>query len=299
MKRIILKCRSLEAKLEQSVPKKTYQDAVQTMQASIDNLSENLTRTKDELARTESLGGRINSLSAQLASLASQVSANNEAVKALTEKYSVPKEVHSKTTSRIEELETALRSSTSNSVPRSEYADLQSQIHELEKKLADSVPREQYSRLVDEISGLVSIRRERLALENELMQEIVSTGKQGEISEIQSNLSEIKGAEDSGSSPSLVDIPGPSAVGENANSDGQERVHFDSQFYSGIQKMSLEEFESWTKNLPSEAFSQDSIFGSNLKRILDSGITGEELRQKILEAVAQSSSATEIVQSVV
>src|SRR5579872_7235930 len=83
MKRLILKCRSLESKLEQSVPKKAYQDAVQKMQAAIDALSADLARTRDELHQTESLGGRINSLSAQLSLLSSHIASQEELVKNL------------------------------------------------------------------------------------------------------------------------------------------------------------------------------------------------------------------------
>ena len=207
MRRIILRCRSLEAKLEQSVPKKTYQDAVEKMQAMIDRLSEDLTRTTNELSKTETLGGRINSLSATLSSLSSQVASHSDVLKALTEKYSVPHEVYNKSTVRVKELEHELEKKTSETVPKSEFDILQAHVFELEKRLLDSVPREQYSKLVDEISGLISVRSEAI-----LLAELSLTGTKSdtqvvesnsiaqdethknEILEIQSTLSQIEGA---------------------------------------------------------------------------------------------------------
>jgi len=154
MRRLILKCRSLETKLEQSVPKKAYQDAVAKLQVNIDRLTEDLTRTRAELGKTESLGGRLNNLSTVVLTLSSQISSQNETIKNLTEKYQVPQDLHNKALSKIKDLESSL----SKKSAESEAA--RARISELEAKLEESVPKEKYSKLMDQISGLVSLTGE-------------------------------------------------------------------------------------------------------------------------------------------
>ncbi len=103
MRRLILKCRSLETKLEQSVPKKAYQDAVAKLQGNIDRLTEDLQHTRDELGKTESLGGRLNNLSTVVLTLSNQISAQNETIKNLTEKYQVPQDLHNKALTKVKD----------------------------------------------------------------------------------------------------------------------------------------------------------------------------------------------------
>jgi len=154
MRRLILKCRSLETKLEQSVPKKAYQDAIAKLQANIDRLTEDLQHTRDELGKTESLGGRLNNLSTVVLTLSSQIATQNETMKNLTEKYQVPQELHNKALTKIKDLEATL----SKKSAESEAA--RARIAELEAKLEESVPKERYSKLMDQISGLVSLTGE-------------------------------------------------------------------------------------------------------------------------------------------
>lgn len=146
-----MKCRSLEQKLEQSVPKKAYQDAVAKLQANIDCLTEDLQRTRDELGRTESLGGRLNNLSTVVLTLSSQISAQNDVIRNLTEKYQVPQDLHNKALTKIKDLESSL------SKKSAETEAARARIAELEAKLEESVPKEKYSKLMDQISGLVSL----------------------------------------------------------------------------------------------------------------------------------------------
>jgi chromosome segregation ATPase len=157
MRRLILKCRSLESKLEQSVPKKAYQEAVAKLQENIDRLTEDLQRTKADLGRTESLGGRLNNLSTVVLTLSSQISTQNDAIKSLVEKYQVPHELHNKALSRVKELELTISKKNGESVPKTDYELAQARIQELETKLAETVPKENYTKLMDEIGGIVSI----------------------------------------------------------------------------------------------------------------------------------------------
>ena len=154
MRRLILKCRSLESKLEQSVPKKAYQDAVAKLQGNIDQLTLDLQRTRDELGKTESLGGRLNNLSTVVITLSNEISTQNEVIKNLTDKYQVPQDLHNKALSKIKDLESSL----SKKSAESEAA--RARIAELEMKLEESVPKEKYAKLMDQISGLVSLTGE-------------------------------------------------------------------------------------------------------------------------------------------
>jgi len=158
MKRLILKCRALETKLEQSVPKKAYQDAIAKLQANIDKLTEDLQRTRDELGRTESLGGRLNNLSTVVLTLSNQISAQNEVIKGLTEKYQVPQDLHNKALSKIKDLEQSI------SKKATDHEAARARIVELETKLSESVPKEKYTKLMDQISGLVSFTGENSLL---------------------------------------------------------------------------------------------------------------------------------------
>ncbi|MDA4129368.1 MAG: hypothetical protein OK457_01225 [Thaumarchaeota archaeon] len=157
MRRLILKCRSLESKLEQSVPKKAYQEAVAKLQENIERLTEDLQRTKADLGRTESLGGRLNNLSTVVLTLSSQISSQNDSIKNLMEKYLVPQDLHNKVLSRVKELEQTISKKNSETVPKSDFELAQARIHELETKLAETVPKENYTKLMDEIGGMVSI----------------------------------------------------------------------------------------------------------------------------------------------
>lgn len=154
MRRLILKCRSLETKLAESVPKKAYQDAVEKLQANIDRLTEDLQRTRDELGKTESLGGRLNNLSTVVLTLSSQIATQNETIHHLTEKYQVPQDLHNKALAKIKDLESTLAKKSAES----EAA--RARVTELESKLEEYVPKEKYLKLMDQISGLVSLTSE-------------------------------------------------------------------------------------------------------------------------------------------
>ena len=154
MRRLIMKCRSLETKLAESVPKKAYQDAVEKLQANIDRLTEDLQRTRDELGKTESLGGRLNNLSTVVLTLSSQIASQNETIQHFTEKYQIPQELHNKALTKIKDLESSLaKKSAESEAARSRLA-------ELEAKLEEYVPKEKYLKLMDQISGLVSLTNE-------------------------------------------------------------------------------------------------------------------------------------------
>ena len=68
VRRLVLTCRSMEAQLQQSIPKKTHQEVVTKMQTAIDGLTAELERTKADLQKTAHLEETIKGLSEQITS---------------------------------------------------------------------------------------------------------------------------------------------------------------------------------------------------------------------------------------
>jgi uncharacterized Zn finger protein len=185
VRRLVMTCRSLEAQLQQSVPKKTHQELVTKMQAAIDNLSADLARTKKELETTETLGGRLNALTTQISTQNEIIANQNKTIEAFSSKISetsVPMKVYNEVKSKVAQLEESINSTvskaeyeslqnrydelaeqSSTSVPRAKYAALEvqiadsvpkSQLQELESRLACMVPKEQYDIATSRVSEL-------------------------------------------------------------------------------------------------------------------------------------------------
>ena len=147
-------CRSLEAQLQQSVPKKTHQEMVTKMQAAIDNLSADLGRTKKSLEETETLGGRLNALTSQISTQNETISSQNKIIESFSTKMvetTVPVKMYSEATSRAQELEQRMK----GMVEKSDYAALQAKCAELESQMSSAVPRTQYAALEIEIANSV------------------------------------------------------------------------------------------------------------------------------------------------
>ncbi len=155
MRKLVLTCRSLEAQLQQSIPKKTHQEIVAKMQGAIDSLSADLGRTREDLAKTTSLGERINALESTVVSQSSMISSQNNVIGALTSKFSealVLASTYAEATARIQSLEERVGSM----VERSQYDALVDANHEFEERLANSVPKEEYYSLKERIDNTVS-----------------------------------------------------------------------------------------------------------------------------------------------
>ena len=158
VRRLVMTCRSLEAQLQQSVPKKTHQEMVTKMQAAIDNLSADLGRTKKSLEETETLGGRLNVLTNQITAQNEIISSQIKTIESLTSKMTettVPIKMYSELVSNFQSLQTQ----TQGMVPKSDFDALQSRISELESQISSCVPRTQYASLELEISNSVPKQR--------------------------------------------------------------------------------------------------------------------------------------------
>lgn len=155
VRKLVLTCRSLEAQLQQSIPKKTHLEIVGKMQGAIDSLSADLGRTKEELAKTTSLGERINALESTVASQSSMISSQNNVIGALTSKFSEAL-VLASTYGEAKEKIQYLEERNGSMVERSQYDALVDASHELDEKLSNSLPKEQFYILEDRLSHSVS-----------------------------------------------------------------------------------------------------------------------------------------------
>jgi hypothetical protein len=168
VRKLVLTCRSLEAQLQQSIPKKTHQEVIGKMQGAIDSLSADLGRTKNELAKTISLGERINALESTLEAQSNMISSQNNVIGALTSKFSealVLATTYAEATEKIQRLEERI----ATMVDRSQYDSLVDSYHEVEERLSNSVPKDQLYALEDRLANTVS-RFEYEELEGKLSQ---------------------------------------------------------------------------------------------------------------------------------
>ncbi|MDG6997228.1 MAG: hypothetical protein JRN52_15025 [Nitrososphaerota archaeon] len=156
MRRLALRCKALEAKLADSVPKKTYNDAVAKLQSVIDSGAAELQRTKEALEKTETLGGRLNTLTNQITLLAEASSSQQTAIKSLETKFgesTVPEEIYNQTVAECRKLEEEIKLM----IPRSEFDTLLQKNVELEQRIATMVPEEEHRKSVERISELESV----------------------------------------------------------------------------------------------------------------------------------------------
>jgi chromosome segregation ATPase len=156
MRRLVLRCRTLEARLADSVPKKNYNEAIAKLQGVLDSCQAELDKTKQDLERTETLGGRMNSLSSKFTSLTETIASQESALKSLQERMSestVPIEIYKKSEDRIRELETEIQSM----VKRAEYDSLFQKNSALEEQLSKMTPKEDYEKAIAKLSELEGI----------------------------------------------------------------------------------------------------------------------------------------------
>ncbi len=158
VRKLVLTCRSLEAQLQQSVPKKFHQEVVTKMQGNIDSLSDDLTRTKAELEKTTSIGQRIPGLESEIASQNELISSQSKTIDSLTTKLSESATTaiqYSQAVSKIQELESRI----SSMVDATEFASAQKRCAELEQQVSDMVPKAQFSAIQAELANSVPAQK--------------------------------------------------------------------------------------------------------------------------------------------
>lgn len=148
VKRLVLKCRKLEADLAQSVPKKTLDETVARMQQKIDGLNAELKRANSDLDSVTSMNARMDTLGNQLDKQSEAITSQNDFIKSIATKIEtmVPSAVYEQATSKIHELEQAFESQSK--VYASERADF-------EERISHMVPQEQFISVQAELTNSV------------------------------------------------------------------------------------------------------------------------------------------------
>jgi hypothetical protein len=157
VRRLVLTARSLQAQLDQSIPKKTHEEIVARMQGTIDGMSAELRRTKSQLGETQTIGEG-------LSLLGKQVSAQGETVREVVAKLAevtVPNTVYQQATTKISELEQIvlrkdqeIQGFRETTVPKEQYTKAEARISELEAVLANSMPKAEFEDLSQQIDSI-------------------------------------------------------------------------------------------------------------------------------------------------
>jgi tetrahydromethanopterin S-methyltransferase subunit G len=164
-KKLVLRCKTLEAQLKQSISKKEHEEIVSGLESSVEKLNADLERTKTELARLSDLSERIKTLSENVVSQSKAIAQQGKSIETLTRKINdgtVPMNIHQQVLSKQREYEERFTQMVSkddyvtlqkryeeiverlnNMVPRSDYESIQQRTAELESRIANMVPREE------------------------------------------------------------------------------------------------------------------------------------------------------------
>ncbi len=149
--------RSLQAQLDQSIPKKTHEEVVARMQGTIDGMAQELRRTKTQLEETQTIGAGLSLLSRQVAASSEQV---KEATVKLSE-VTVPNQVFQQAMAKISELEQVvnrkeqeIKSINDSTVLKEQYMRAEARISELETILSNSMPKTEFEDLSQQIDTL-------------------------------------------------------------------------------------------------------------------------------------------------
>ena len=149
--------RSLQAQLDQSIPKKTHEEVIARMQATIDGMAAELRRTKTQLEETQTLGAGLSLLSKQVAASSDQV---REATVKLSE-VTVPNQVFQQAMSKISELEQVINRKeqeikviNDSTIHKDQYMRAEARISELESILSNSMPKTEFEDLSAQIDNL-------------------------------------------------------------------------------------------------------------------------------------------------
>jgi HPt (histidine-containing phosphotransfer) domain-containing protein len=151
VKRLVLKCRKLEADLAQSVPKKVLDENVAKLQAKIDALNVELKHTKSDLETQRTINEHMDAFEKQLEAQGKEISSQNEIVKSVATRIDtmVPTGVYEEATAKIHALENALEARNQ------EYQTLQAQKAEVEERITHMVPEEQFESLQTELANSI------------------------------------------------------------------------------------------------------------------------------------------------
>ena len=140
VKRLVLKCRQLEADIAKSVPKKVLDETVAKMQQKIDTLDMELKHARSDLENANSTNDRVDALGKQITSQGEQITRQHELIASMSSKFetTVPAAVYEQSNSKIKELEQIVE------LKNAEYATLQSEKAQLEQRISQMIPFDQF-----------------------------------------------------------------------------------------------------------------------------------------------------------
>lgn len=179
VRKLVLTCRSFEAQLQQSIPKKKHEEIVSKMQQTIDEAKAELERTQEELKKTVSLGDALGAMQREVSE---QISCSrSDVIKMIEERLAVsmvPNQLYEQSVSKIRELEESigkresgyaeigkrnaelqeeLQRTREQGVSKEEQCTrAQARISELETALQNSMPRSDFDAVVREVASLTS-----------------------------------------------------------------------------------------------------------------------------------------------
>jgi HPt (histidine-containing phosphotransfer) domain-containing protein len=189
VRKLVFTCRSLEAQLQQSVPKKLYQETVAKMQANIDSLSGELASTKSELEKSMAVAQRVEGLEAQVSSQGETISSNTKTIDSLTAKLIETEPYvakYAETIARNQELESRI----SSMVEATAYTALQTRCSELETQIAGMVPRESFEAVQTELANSVQNYEELQRRLEQMVPRDQLNAAENRISELEKTLAE-------------------------------------------------------------------------------------------------------------
>ncbi len=164
VRRLVLTCRSLEAQVKESIPKKQHEAIVAKLETTINELNAELKRTQANLENTTTLGERLVSLESLVSKQSDSISsAQSEEFQKLSMKISentVPSTIYEQTLSSVKELELTL--STIVQSKDAQLATLSARTKELEDKISSMVSRSEFLGLQSELSKVRSKHQEEL-----------------------------------------------------------------------------------------------------------------------------------------
>lgn len=184
VKRLVLRCRQLEAELAKSVPKKVLDETVAKMQQKIDTLDSELKHTKSDLADYISLNEHMDSLGKQIAQQSDQISSQNEVIKSMSAKLetTVPSAIYEQSCTKIRELEQVAETKSK------EYATLQAEKVGLEERITRMVPQEQFASVQSELANSVPNSK----FDEEIQRIRVETVPKDEYNRVESRIVELE-----------------------------------------------------------------------------------------------------------
>src|SRR5579884_2093152 len=145
-KKLLLRLKTVEAQLKQSISKKEHEEIVANLHANIERLNSELEKTKEELAR-------ISDFDEKLRGLNDNINNQNKTFEALAKRINdgtVPMNVHQQALSKQREYEERI----SQMIPKEEYISLQRRYEDTLEKVNAMVPKAEYEALQTKLSEL-------------------------------------------------------------------------------------------------------------------------------------------------